>query len=1571
MTLSFDRFIPIAVATSTQQAALLEGLQTWLNLGLIYGGQVDIQLSVQRHAGRPNTARVQVTLHPTEHDFLAGLDAWLRMGLLSQARLSVEVQVQANTLALLEGLDAWVQLDLLSQPEILQLCRSHLTCAVPAIISQPEPRPVQQPPVASDERFPMAQPSIAEWQPSPVTRPSPRPLRRRTPNNLSQILQSLVAELSVLWLLLLGVFMVVISSAVLAASQWERFPPLIQYGILWLYTLGFWGSSFWTGRQSTLRLTTQALRIITLLLVPLNFLAIDSFGLWRSPLQWLLVAIAVVSLTGLTVQIFRVRSPDTPSGRNISLFNHLGLSYIHLGWGIVGFPLLATYVGIVGTTFLNRYSRSPSLAPAPASGAPPSQPSPFSLNGAVVLYAIGIVLLRAIFIAQIPVTQLGLAIGLCGWLLIQQAPPEAAETPIQPVPQHIWDRLGGSLLFLGWLLSVATIPWQALMVSGLAVLVFAQRVLRTWSRGDLTAMLVIGLQMFWLGWRMVPDGQQQAVVAWATGLTGTEAMPIALLGIALFPYLVLLLAVFDGLIQIRRRELAQFDGWLALMFGAMLMMLSLPSPVLRTLNFGFSTLALGVVTGRQQRRNLGAERQRHLSIDTMRSLADLTHLGGLLTLFSTIDWLQPGLGLIPWAGIGLGLMLAEWGLSLGQPLSPDPDVPPTTLLALLRQSSWNLGLLLAGLAYAVLLVNLLAQAHVNYVWGHPVASPLWGGLWLIVPLTLTGLIAWIPTRRELASWLSVAALGLAQGLTLGVPDVRSLSLGIATGLMLVNTVYLQQLAVPVITVGFGLSLIGALIEQQLPKLPLVDWLLLGAIATTALWVMRHWLTRYTTQRLPALYQQACDGWAIALCGVDLLILAINPASMTLWRSQSTMVGAGTLILLMLSSAYRSWQPTRSAQVLWAGVAVLLVAQIPLITVPGARLLLLGVATILILVHTHYLETLGATALTVGLGLGVIGLCLWDGVGLWRIESLNGWLLALSITVAMLWLFQTGLLRRSTHLAVLYSQAMDGWAAGLGGLTLMGLTLHSLLINWNVTTPSPLVVGAAAITLGAITYRTWNQPTNWTLSALGWSLELLTLEVLGMTGRSIVALAIANTTLGLLTQILGDWWHRHTNRPQMLSCWHILPLIYGALGTALRWNLLTQWTGLSSLGLVLIAFGVGRRQAAFKPLLYLAVAGISLSAYELLFYQVIRLSPGDQLLAMAALTTTILYAYRILTPWLTGYLRLTSTELLIISHLHWGLGSLLLLTALFYPAELYKLVGLGAGLFLTRYAIMQGRNHPNQLAGEAWVYLGILEAIGIAEYLKFTVPTLSTLAQYLQPGAGAIAACVAVVVYLLPWRLWGWSNRPWQLAAILAPLGIVATSLLATSQSPHIVSLLVMAGFYGWVAWKQQQSRWLYISLLAINWAIGLLPPPEESTFPTACVVGLSILSITWFEPACRLERGRSLRHNLRCLGLGIIGITALIMHHQPGIISAIVGIIGIFLGLGLRIRAFLYIGTVTFLAIAFYQMVILIFAYPMLKWVIGLLIGIVFIWIAANFETHRQQFTTMLRNWLIELEEWE
>jgi hypothetical protein len=65
------------------------------------------------------------------------------------------------------------------------------------------------------------------------------------------------------------------------------------------------------------------------------------------------------------------------------------------------------------------------------------------------------------------------------------------------------------------------------------------------------------------------------------------------------------------------------------------------------------------------------------------------------------------------------------------------------------------------------------------------------------------------------------------------------------------------------------------------------------------------------------------------------------------------------------------------------------------------------------------------------------------------------------------------------------------------------------------------------------------------------------------------------------------------------------------------------------------------------------------------------------------------------------------------------------------------------------------------------------------------------------------------------------------------------------------------------------------------------------------------------------------------------------------------------------------VGTIVFLLNATYQLGILIFEYPFTKWLIGMLVGIGLIWLAATFETRREQMKTLVQHWLRELEEWE
>jgi len=1547
MSFQEKRIIPIEIVNPNSPAELLLALNQWLELELIADKRLELAINARENSVQETLALTITTSVPIAN-FLEGLGQWQERGWLTASQIRVVIRVRASHPPLLQGLEQWLQLGLLGESQVKQLCRENLSCVMPILTTAPTREPLPDP-ISSQPPPPPALPSRRPEAPRRIPpQPPTSPRRQETPSQFGQMLQSLMAELSVLWLLLLGVFMVVISSGVLAANFWEKFSSAGQYGVLWLYTLAFWGASFWSSQQPRLRLTSQALRLVTLLLVPMNFLAMDSLGLWRNPLAWLIVVVAALSLTAVTVQLFRGRYGGTgPAGFSQSLPNHLGLSYLHWGWAIGGFPLLATYLGVVGTTLIS-LSRVPEGAGQEAASRR-ERLAPFSLNEAIVVYGLVILLVRAIFIAQVEISQLGLAVGICGWLASWQTRQSVS----------LWQRIGGSLLLLGWLLSVGETPWQALAVSGLSLLFFARRIGYSWRKFDLAAALLIGLQGLWLAWRLLPDTFRQGAITLGTGLTGAEATPWALLSLVFFPYLVLILFLTDWFSQLGKRELASFTGSIALFWGTTLTFCSLVNPALRTLNLAASTLALVIFSQRQVKLASLQEISRRFL-----SLAYLTHLAGLLTLILAIDWGWPRLSWAVWGVILIMLAVLELAFSVKQPF------PPTSLLHLLHHTTWKLGLILAGLSYGLFILNQVAVfAQLTSVLERPLMGLEWGLVWGLAPLALTGVGTWNLARREVASWLSIDALALWQWLILTArppqglePGIASISLGIATGLMFVNSRNLEQVAAAAITVGFGLSWLalclwdgsfGWALRQE------ASWLLAGVITATSLWILRQCL-RALPNNLARIYAQVSDGWATCLSLLMLLALSGNVLNSPDGRE------AIATWLLMGATAYRSWQPSRQPNlVIWLSISVLLVAQIPTWVGEETRLVTLAIATGLMFFQTHRLQKLAAAAITVGLSLG-LSVALLERLPLPGLD----WLLAGAIALIplSLWLLRYWLSQRTSALALLYARACDGWAIALCSLELVALTLHSLAVYSDWMAASSLPVLAAALTLGAIAYRSYLEPSNWGIYGVGWSLELFTIEVLNLTKQSLIALAIANILLGLLTQLLGDWWHRD-HRREMLNSWNILPLLYGALGAALRWGFFSSWTGLSSLGLVLIAIGVGRRSPAGKPLLYLGIGGISISAYELLFYQIADLSQGDQFLAMAALAANLVYGYRLLSPWLAGYLHLTASELKLVAHLHWALGSCLLLGALFYPVAVNQLLGLATGIFLTRYAIWQGRNHPDQAIAEIWVYLGILEATGIGVYAANTIPPMEFFSQYLVSWLGVIASGVAVFTYLLPWRLWGWPPRPWQFLALVLP----GLALGGSLDKLNPLSLLVVAGFYAWLAWLRQQPRWRYLTLLLVNWAIArwLADFSLATPFAYSSLVGLSLLCLVWIEPTCQGRQGKSLRHLLRLLGTGIIASAALWFHHQTGILPGILSLVAIFAGLALRIRAFLYLGTFTFVANAFYQLVILISLYPLLKWIIGLLVGVSLLSIAGNFETRRTQLTSLLQNWLRDLQEWD
>lgn len=1221
--------------------------------------------------------------------------ALTQLPMTSPEQIKIEIRVSATQPQLLEGLDLWLRLKLLSDTQVLRICRTHLICPLPL------------PEITASADFITTPPE------TPVPPRSPVPI-------LSRVLSSLMAEISVVWLLFLGVFMVVVSSGVLAASQWQNFSSVGQYAILFGYTLAFWLACLWTRQQPNLNLTSRILQVTTLLLIPINFWAIDGFQLWRSGFGLVIGAIAILSLSAIT---WRLLQSALPIRSNV-----LALSWLQMGWTLSGFPLIAIYSGTVGTAAVLWHQvekRREGL-------------TDLGIGGVVIAISTLLLLGRGVLRAGVPIDAIGLALGICGWLVCW-----LTRRQVQPLLVT-----GIGLLVLGWIVAVGVEPpWQAIAVSILGIWLLANRLQRLWQVWDLIALFFVGLQAYCLLWRMIPIAGRQQILALATQIAGGNLIAGELIGLALFPYLIITLIVASRLRRAAQPVLANYTAGMALILGIVLAFVSLLHPLVRSLYLLAATLTLIFVL-----------RQRSTSAAW---LIYLTHVTGILTVGAWIGWGFPNLDARFWAIILLIGMVAEWGFTSRnlQMFAP-----------VWQRSAWYIGLVLAGLSYPLLIES----------------NPYWGLIWLATPACLTFLANRSIPQARLASWLSVLTLLSAQGLTEFSVTPLLISTAIATGLMLVNTQKLRSQLAAIITVGFGLSFGG-----------------------TCLW--------------------------------------------QIW---------GTIPI--------NWLPTS------------------------------------------------------------IGVALW---GLW-----------------VLWRFIP---------TEIYRSALNNWAIALSIINLIFLTLGRLEI-YSIQNLS--IVLAAVLTTGAITYRNWQQPTNLCFYGIAWGTEIVVSSIIWWTVPSWINIAIANLGLGLATQLGSDWWVRRAF--SYFSSWHVIPLIYAILGLIFAHHTFTAYTGIYTLAAALIGIGVGRRLSDLKLVTYISIFGISFAAYELLIYQLMQAQGGqvgDGIVLLSALACAIAITYRFLSRWLLFYWRLVPQELLVITHLHWGGGSLSVLALGTTLSNFGSNLWLGVTVILAAYAAWQGRNR------NFWVYLGVVQLIIAIAHLLARILPLTALLNW----ASAITCIFAYLLYSLPWQTWGWSKQPWQRSATILP-GVIVFFTVGGS----IQSLFLVAAFYAWLARVENKIRLSYLSIVLADWAIIRILQDwnlSDSLWYVSVLSG-SLLYLAQADPTLRSPTAKEKRHILRTLAVGLFCLTALYQSDNSlwqGIFTIFLSVGLILAGIGFRTRAYLYVGTLTFIFKVLRQLWLFIDNYSLLLWAIGIVVGLLFIWIAATFEARRSQTIALVQTWIRELETWE
>jgi hypothetical protein len=355
--------------------------------------------------------------------------------------------------------------------------------------------------------------------------------------------------------------------------------------------------------------------------------------------------------------------------------------------------------------------------------------------------------------------------------------------------------------------------------------------------------------------------------------------------------------------------------------------------------------------------------------------------------------------------------------------------------------------------------------------------------------------------------------------------------------------------------------------------------------------------------------------------------------------------------------------------------------------------------------------------------------------------------------------------------------------------------------------------------------------------------------------------------------------------------------------------------------------------------------------------------GDGFVFLAGVGVLLSGGYLLLRRWLTSYLDLSTQELRAIAHVHWVGGSFFLFIALGNNLSNFgSVLWIGVATALASYALIQGLQY------ERWTYLGLAEAGATLGYLLHqTVP-----GELLQPWAGAISTLIAFGVSVTPWSTWGWSMKPWRQFSLVLP-GVMT---VLTSGTIAITSLLVVAAFYAWQAQVRGQMRLSYLSVLLADWGIWCLLDQYQwsGRMTVVALIGSSLLYVAQFDPQLRSPSDRDKRHTLRVLASSLICLTALYEFDGQlieGLLTAGLFLGLILVGLLLRVRAFLYVGTIAFVLKVFRQLWLFIADYSLLLWAIGIVLGLVLIWIAATFEARRTQVMTLLQHWVDELRAWE
>jgi hypothetical protein len=113
----------------------------------------------------------------------------------------------------------------------------------------------------------------------------------KTKSTFERLVDSFLQESSIKWMLVIGAAIISASSLMLVTRQWSSLPVTLKYLTILGYTAATFATAEYCGRRMKLHATAEALRFLTLVLIPIGFLS----------LAWLTDDALTVSNTAMTL----------------------------------------------------------------------------------------------------------------------------------------------------------------------------------------------------------------------------------------------------------------------------------------------------------------------------------------------------------------------------------------------------------------------------------------------------------------------------------------------------------------------------------------------------------------------------------------------------------------------------------------------------------------------------------------------------------------------------------------------------------------------------------------------------------------------------------------------------------------------------------------------------------------------------------------------------------------------------------------------------------------------------------------------------------------------------------------------------------------------------------------------------------------------------------------------------------------------------------------------------------------------------------------------------------------------